>query len=175
VWDGRMLTFRPQGSGRTWHVELDTSLEAERSLSRMRNAIYAVVPTIDGQITRLPTVSDVASQARYGLTRTAPLSVTQGANTTTQTQAALNDQKEIRTRAALPIARVLDKWGNEYPKYVVRANDTVVLPQLSPILGDALAQIRSSRITDTLYSVDDDTLEITPAEPLPSLETFLQR
>jgi hypothetical protein len=75
----------------------------------------------------------------------------------------------------LPIARVRDQWGNLYPKYVVRANDTIVIPDLSPLLGDSISKICRLRATETEYHVDTDKLAVRPELPPLTLDVLLAR
>jgi hypothetical protein len=181
VWEGRLLQFQVQGSrARTWHLELADTLEVQRALTELRNEVYTLQQAMNGRALRTLSTTDLISQARYRLTRQAAVRAqTTDTNSTgqanTQRDAYLADHKEIRPRANLPIARVRDQWGNLYPPYVVRGNDLVVIPELSPLLGESFAQVRKFRVLNTEYHVDTNHLAVRPEVPMPALDVLLTR
>lgn len=177
VYDGRVLHFRPLGdAARAWYVDA-ASLRLERSLDQLRNSAYAVYQDSSGTTQRGSVSTDAASVSRYGVTRREAVH----AQTTSLTQAnvqrdaALQDKKDPKPRAAITFGELYDAAGSRYPLFLARAGDTITMRNLPPTLSVEVDRIRTFRISETEYSADTDTLQVTPESPLPSLEVLLAR
>lgn len=177
VWENRLLHLRVRGSaGRAWYVDT-ASLDIERSLSTLANAIYGIYQDASNRTQRTAVATDANSIARFGLTRRNAIA----ARTTSSTQAgvqrdaALADRKDPPTRSTILIPALYDATGARWPLWAARSGDTITIRNLPPTLSLAIDRIRTFRIAETTYSCDTDMLRVTPELPRPSLEVLLVR
>lgn len=173
IWDD-ILHFRPRGTdGRAWYVDA-SELEVERSLSRVYNSVYA---RYDSGASVTSTATDSQSGTRYGITRQMALSsrTTDLTAAERERDAQLADSRDPIPRASVPITHVYTASGTPAPLYLVRSGDTITLRNLPPESGESIDRIRTFWIDETRYRCDDNTLEITPESPLPSLSVLLAR
>lgn len=177
VWEGRRLYFRTRGSaGRTWAVGLG-ELALERSLDQLINGAYGVYDTADRRTLRTPVATDTASIAAWGLTRQTSLAV----RTTSATQAeryrdvALADGATPAPRTRVDVRAIRDLHGNRWPLYRARSGDVLSARDLPPTLGPSVDRVRSMRVAETTYQVDDDRLQVTLEEAIPQLSTLIAR
>ena len=162
--------------GRTWAVDVgDYALE--RSLSSMRNGVYAVYKDAYGRPARTTEQGDAASQARAGLRRVAALSVDTNNATEAgiQRNAALADIKDPTPRATLPIRTVYAPGGQIVPKWSVKAGDVVEVRNLPGALTLANDKIRSFSVGRAEYDLMTNALNIELEEPAPSLDFMVAR
>lgn len=177
VWENQVLYYRPRGSDvRNLYFDA-SSLNVERTINVLRNAAYGVYRDAGGRNIRTSTSTDSFSVARYGVTRTAPVT----ANTTDSTQAGLvrdtflADHKSPIPRAGVEVKEIFDASGTRLPLWVARAGHVATARNLSPTLSADIDRIRTFRIAETEYNADADTLSITPESPLPTLDFLLAR
>lgn len=174
VWERDMLHFRPRGTdARIWYVDT-ADLTVERSLSQVWNSVYSRYNS-GGSTTA--TATDAQSVTRYGVTRRRVVTsrtadATQAAR---ERDAALADSATPIPRASVPVTHIFTATGVPAPLWMVRSGDTIVLRNLPPEAGDLIDRIRTFRIAETRYRCDDNTLEVTPEAPLPSLDVLVSR
>lgn len=174
VYEDRRLFFRPRGSaGRTWYIDA-SSIDVSRTLDSMHNSVYPVYE-VNGVTVRGVYSTDTTSVSRYGVTRQLALKV----NTNSSIQAgiqrdtALADQKNPIPRSQVDVTQVFDGYGNRWPIYMVRAGDTIIIRNLSPVLSTTADRIRSFVVNRATYDVDADTLTLEPDLPRARLDTLL--
>lgn len=174
VRDAQQLYYRPQLAQRVWYIDV-SELDVQRSLDELYNSCYAIYQEAGGRTLRASVTADVASVARYGVTRRMALSVstTSAVQAAVQQAAALNDGKDPKPRSGVTIREVFDDKGSRYPLWSVASGDTIVIRNLSPTLSSALDRIRVFRISRTEYQASSDTLTLEPESPLPSLQALL--
>lgn len=174
VYEDRRLHFRPRGSqARAWYVDA-SALELERTIEQLVNSAYAEYQDPSGRKARTIVATDSDSVARYGLTRRSIVS----ANTTSSAQAGvyrdaeIADMKDIIPRSAVVFDRLYDAAGGLWPLWMCRSGDTITIRNLPPSLSTSLDRIRTFRVSETEYDVDEDVLTVTPESPVPSLQTI---
>lgn len=177
VWESRLLHLRQRGSaGRAWYVDAG-SLDMERSLATLSNAVYGVYQDADNRVRRTEISVDTGSIVRFALTRQAAVA----AQTTSSTQAGvqrdayLADHATPPTRSGIMIAALYDAGGGRWPLWAARSGDTITIRNLPPTLSLDVDRIRTFRIAETSYSCDTDVLSVTPELPRPSLEVLVAR
>lgn len=170
--DARRVFFWPAGTNaQAWYVDA-ASLQVQRSLSQLTNSAYGIYQSAGGRALRTAAVADATSVAQFGLTRrqAAPASTT--TNSTLATQAAqtvVDNAASPPPRASVTFDRVYTASGAQAPLWQVRGGDTITIRNLPLTAGATIDQIRTFRIADTTYDLIADTLQVTPAEPLPDL------
>lgn len=174
VWEDKTLYFRERGSlSKTWYIDL-SEINVERTISSLFNSAYAVYQAEGGRNLRTSSTSDSTSTSVFGLTRRASVS----SNTITSTEAEsdrdtfLDDHSNPAPRAKIVLRAedgLFDAAGASWPKFFLRANDIVVVRNLPSTLTTDIDRIRSFRVIETSYSVDDDQMTITPEEFIPTL------
>jgi len=171
VWENQLLTFQKRGAtARTWYVDI-SALELERTITALRNSMYADYQEAGGRTLRTTTSDDSASVARYGLTRRGMVSTQTTSSTLagTSRDAALQDGKDPKPLIAIAIDRIYDAAGSVYPLWMVRAWDTIVIRNLPLTLSAALDRIRTFRNIEARYDVDANRLTVTPESRMPTL------
>lgn len=178
VYEGRILFFRPRGSaGQVWYIQA-AEAELERSLSQMYNQAYGVYdnPTTN-RVLRTAVASDLSSIRARGLTRRQAVKVDTADSAFAVAAAAtsLTDTANPRPRANVRVTSVYDAAGVQWPLFMIRSGDTIVVRSISPALNAAADRVRSFIVNRTNYNAIDDSIEITPESPLPSLDRLLAR
>lgn len=182
VWEtgveaGGYLYFRRRGSqGRTWYTDA-AQLIVNRSVDSLANSMYAIYQEAGGRALRTAKSTDADSVARWGETVEDAVNI----QTTSATQAgshrdvALGDRKTPIPAAQFRIGAIYDAAGARYPKFLVRAGDTIVARNLPPTLSTDIDRLRSFRVAATEYLIDSDDLNATPESYLPSLDVLVAR
>lgn len=175
VWEDRRLTLQARGaSGRTWATDA-ASLRLRRPLDSANNSMYATYRESDGFTLRTATVANAQSVARLGMTRRGVID----ADTTSSTEAgrwrdlALTDRAQPRPTARYTLSLLQDIRGAIWPRYMLRAGDTLNVRGIPSGFGATVDQLRIVRISRTDYDADTDTITFEPEAPLISLETML--
>lgn len=179
VWTGRRLHFRERGSdGKAWFVNVRGVLDAQRSLDRVANSVYATYKDAGGRTLRTSASDDDASQSRFGLTRRDTVSVDTTSSTEAETHrdAMLSDRADDVPRIGLEIDHLEDEGGGRWPLYHIRAGDTVTFRDLLPYALSADDAMSTFVVGETDYSMDTpEQITIRSREPLPSLEVLVAR
>ncbi len=177
VWEDQRLHFRPKGSdGRTWFVEVDEP-QIESTLETLYNSAYGQYQDANGRTLRTAVADDADSQARYGIVRRQMVS----AQTTSATQAgvhrdtALEDGRVIRPRSAVRFEYLTDRAGAIYPKWLLRAGDTLVMANLPPVANEEIDRARTFVVAERSYDAVTDEVQPAPEKPLNSLEFLIAR
>lgn len=175
VWDGRTLHFRPQGSDAARWVADAASIEIAQSLDGLVNSTYAVYEDASDRTRRTADQVNAASISRYGRTRRRDVEAkTTSASLAAQIAATATAATATPVpRAKIDVRRVVSPQGAPVPAPRVRAGDVVSVRNLSPTAGDLVERVRTFRVAETSYSVDDDTAEISPEDPTPDLANQL--
>lgn len=177
VWNDRVLRFGRKGTwGRTWYVDV-AKPEIERTLNALRNSMYATYRDARGDTLRTAASANAFSVARYGVTRQGVVSSSSTSSTQAgaERDAALADTQTPRPRIGLTISALYDAAGQRYPPFLLRANDTVVMRNLSPAATADVDRIRIFRVAEYEYDADSGAMRVTPEAPLPTLKTMLAR
>lgn len=178
VWEGRRLHFRTRGSaGRQWAVDVTRILELQRSLENVRNSAYGVYRDADGRTMRTTATDDSDSQERYAVIRRGFIDVqtTSLSEAQTQRSAWLTGRADDALRASIEFERLYDITGAEYPLYMLRAGDTVTMRNLAPTLDGSVDQVRTFIVGETEYNAANNTIRISPAEPIPAIDVMIAR
>lgn len=177
VWENRRLHFRPRGSaGRSWAVDVPEH-EVNSTLDNLRNSAYGVYADANGRVLRTEVADDAASQARYGIKRQLPVSAqtTSNAQASVIRDAALADGATIRPRSAITVDLLTNGDGAIYPKWLCRSGDTITIRNLPPTLSQEIDRIRTFVVAEVSYDWLTDDLQVTPEQPVASLEVLLAR
>jgi len=177
VWEDRVLRFVPRSTyNRSWYVDA-SEVTIERTLDSLRNSAYGVYRTADGTEARTSTSSNTFSIARYAVTRRAAVSV----NTASSTQAGiyrdafLEDNKVPRPRVGLRFDELYDASGGRFPLWACRGGDTITIRNLPPSLSISIDRIRTFRVSETEYSLDNNILTVVPEDNPPTLDFLVAR
>lgn len=177
VWEDRRLHYRERGSAaRTWYTDV-TALELASTLDTLTNRAYGVYRSAGGGVLRTDESDDDLSQARYGIIRRGRTN----ASTTSEARAEgardgyLAERSTITPRSRVETEGLFDANGIEYPLWVLRAGDTVVIRNLSPILSESVNKIRRFRVARKTYDVVRDEMHPTPELELPGLDFIITR
>jgi len=175
VWEGQKLHLRQRGSaGQTWYTDV-ASVNIDSTIDTLVNSAYALYKDEEGYQRRTADNTDVASVAKYGITRYQAVQTP----TTDITEAGiwrdakLNSSKDITPRARVVCEGIYTASGARVPNFIPRSGDTLVLRNLPPTGSETIDKIRSFRISNTRYYIDTDVLEPTPEDPLNSLEILV--
>lgn len=176
VWGDRRLFFRDRGSrARTWYTDV-IEVELASTLNTLTNQAYAVFRRANGGLQRTDSADD-AHTAKYGIVRRGFIA----ASTTSQTQAEaqrdayLAGRSTITPRSRVATEGLFDAAGIEYPLWMLRAGDVMVLRNLPPTLGTSADKIRRFRVARKTYDVGRDELHPTPELELPGLDVMISR
>lgn len=172
----RALYFRPQGSAaRTWYIEVDAP-EFDKQLGPLRNRTYATYREASGRTLRTAAASDQTSIDRWGVTREGVVS-TQSTNATEASvyrDAALNDLKDPKPKAAIRVRALFDINGNRFSFYSARPGDTYVIRNLGVGANSAaIDRLRAFRATRTV--VEGGQLILEPEAPPDTLDVQVAR
>jgi len=177
VWEDRRLHFRPKGSGgRTWFVDAD-EIELASTLETLQNSAYGVYQDANNRTLRTAVADDANSQARYGIARRRAVA----ASTTSATQAgvvrslSVEDGRVIKPRAAVKFEYLTDRSGAIYPKWLLRAGDTLALVNLPAAANEEIDRVRTFVVAERTYDAIVDDVTAVPEEPLTSLEFLVAR
>lgn len=177
VWEDKIAVFRPRNSAsRTWLIDVPLdSFEVQRTLQNLYNLTYATYQESKGRTLRTAESSDLASQTKYSVLRTSHVDTktTSATQATIQQNAELADKKDPIPRISLPILGLFDASGAEWPLYMPRAGDQIIIRNLPPTLTTAIDRIRSFRLIRTKYDVMHNALEVEPEGFLPSLPSII--
>lgn len=173
VYNDQILVVRPRGSGLAWYTDI-TSLEVVRTLTQLYNSVYAIYKDVSNKRNLRTAVSaDSTSVAKFGITRRKSIKV----ETTDATQAEkirnsmLALQLDPIPRARVTIDRIFDKYGNPFPLYYMRADDTLTLRNLPPTLTATLYdKIRTLVITRTDVDLMAGTIDLELEIPMPNVD-----
>lgn len=177
VWEERRLHFRPRGSqARAWYVDV-TSLQVDRSLDNVANAVYAVYQRPTGGAQRTAVASDAQSIARWALTRRTALAVqtTDATLAAVQRDAHLADRRGGLPRAEIVFDALYDAGGGRWPLWAARSGDTITIRNLAPTLSAEIDRLRTFRVSRTEYNAVTNVLTVNPEAPLPRLDVLLAR
>lgn len=177
VYDNQKLITRARGSGTRWYVDVAT-LEIVRTLTNLFNSVYAVYKDVSNK-RKLRTVinADSSSVTKFKITRRTSIE----ADTTNLVQAnkvrdaVLSNQSDPIPRASITIHRVFDQYGTAYPLFLMRADDTITLRNLPPVLGQAYDKIRTLVVTHTDYDMFTGKMTLELEIPLPDQSIMLAR
>lgn len=178
VWENRRLHFRARGSaGKSWYIDATRITDLQRSLERIRNSAYSVYRDANGRAQRTSAASNTASQERFGVVRRGVVSVQSTSLTEAETHrdVFLADRADAAARADIQFSHLYDEAGAEYPLYALRSGDVVTIRNLSPSLSATVDRIRSFVVAETNYNAATGEMDVTPEEPIPSLERLVAR
>lgn len=173
VYDAEQLVVRPRGTGSSWSTDV-ISLEVVRTLTQLYNSVYAVhSETTNKRKLRTAVNADSVSVTKFGLTRRKAIQV--DTNDATQANkirdAVLALQLDPIPRASVTIDRVFDRYGNPFPLFMVRADDTLTLRNLPPVLSSVLYdKIRTLVITRTDVDLINGSIDLELEIPMPNLD-----
>lgn len=176
VYNDQKLIVRPRGSGSAWYTDV-TSLEIVRTLTQLYNSVYAVYKdTANKRSLRTVVSANSDSVLKFGITRRKAVVV----DTTDSTQATrvrdsvLALQIDPVPRASVMLDRIFDKYGNPHPLFFIRADDTLTIRNLPPILAAVLYdKIRTLVITRTDVDMIQDSINLELEIPLPDVAVQL--
>jgi hypothetical protein len=177
VWEDRRLHFRPKGSdGRTWFVEVDEA-EIESTLETLYNSAYGQYQDANNRTLRTAVADDDDSQARYGIVRrqVVPVSTTSATQAGIQRDAALEDGRVIKPRSAVAFEYLTDRAGAIYPKWLLRAGDTLVLANLPAAASEEIDRARTFLVAERSFDAITGEVQPVPEEPLASLDFLVAR
>ncbi len=177
VWEDRRVHFRPKGSGgRTWFVEADEA-EIGSTLETLYNSVYGLYQDANSRALRTAVADDADSQARYGIVRrqVVGVSTTSATQANVQRDAALEDGRVIRPRSSVSFEYLADRSGAIYPKWLLRAGDTLVLANLPPVANEDIDRARTFLVAERSYDALTDEAQPVPEEPPASLEFLVAR
>lgn len=175
VYDAVGLVVRPRGTGLAWFTDI-TSLEVVRPLTELYNSVYAVYSDVsDKRQLRTAIATDAASVTKFKITRRKAVKVeTTDATQATQIgAAALALQLDPIPRASVDLERIYDQYGNPFPLFFVRADDTLTLRNLPPILAAVYDKIRTLVITRTDVDLLKGSINLELEIPMPNLNVQL--
>lgn len=176
VW-GRHVYVHPNTSNvREWYVDA-TDLQIDRSLDLVRNSAYAVYTDANQRQLRGTVETNVASVARYGVTRRVhvPVDTTNATQANYQRDLVVADGKDPAPKARVTFNRVYDAHGVAFSPMLVRTGDTITIRNLPPIAIQDIDRIRTFRIAHTEYDCDSGVISIEPEGGFDSLEFVLAR
>lgn len=173
VYDYETLVVRPRGSGSSWYVDI-TSLEVVRTLTQLYNSVYAVYKDVSNKRNlRTAVNADSTSIARFGFTRRRAVKVdtTDSVQATKIRDAVLALQLDPIPRASVTIDRVFDRYGTAFPLFFMRADDTLTLRNLPPVLLTVIYdKIRTLVITRTDVDLMNNSISLELEIPMPNLD-----
>lgn len=172
----RAVYFRPQSSAaRTWYIDVEVP-EFDKQLGPLRNRIVATYREASGRTLRTAAASDQTSIDRWGVTREGVVS-TQSTNATEASvyrDAALNDLKDPKPKAAIRVRALFDINGNRFSFYSAKPGDTYVIRNLGVGANSAaIDRLRAFRATRTV--VEGGQLILEPEAPPDTLEVQVAR
>lgn len=174
---GQSLYYQYLGyESRTWYVDVG-DIQVEKTLDNLYNSVYAKYQTADNKTTRTSSNTDTYSSAKYGITRRLGIDT----QTTSATQAGIQrdmmlaDKKDPPAKASIKFSAIYDVQGVRYPLWMPRADDEIVIRNLSPETSTNIDRIRRFRISSTQYDADSRTLTVEPEQPRDTLEFMLTR
>lgn len=178
MYDDQRLVVRPRGTGRAWFTDV-TSLEVVRTLTQLYNSIYGVYKDVAGKRNLRTTANaDANSIAKFQITRQQAIKV----DTTSVTQAqqsrdsVLANKLDPIPRANIKLDRVFDSAGNPFPLFYIRADDTLTIRNLPPVLSvGTYDKLRTLVITRVDYDVIADTITLELEIPMPDLNVQLAK
>lgn len=177
IYDDQRLIVRPKGSGTAWYVDV-ASLEVVRTLTNLYNSVYAVYNDASNKRKlRTAVSSDAASIAKFDVTRKTSTTVNTGDSIQAGKvrDALLQNQLDPIPRAKITIEHIYDKLGNPYPLFFIRADDTLTLRNLPPILTATYDRIRTLVITHVDYDAMARSVTLELEIPIPDQSILLAR
>lgn len=176
VYNNQTLIVRPRGTGLAWYADI-TSLQVVRTLTQLYNSVYGVYKdTANKRNLRTAVNTNVDSVDKFRITRRKAITV----DTTSATQATkvrdsiLALQLDPIPRATIKLDRIFDKFGNAFPLFFIRADDTLTLRNLPPILGATLYdKIRTLVITRTDVDLMQGSISLELEIPMPDINVQL--
>lgn len=175
IWDDRVFFARRRGSyGRTWYVD-ESDVVPERGFEDVYNAIRGTWRDSFENVVAGTEYVDALSQSHWGVVRRSRIET----DTTRLTSADAVTQQESRELSKVVpsvqarISSVVDGVGVEFPLYVVRACDNIVVRSME--YGDDSDSINAFRITHTRYSAASgkESLTIELESPRASSAAFI--
>lgn len=176
VYNNQTVIVRPRGTGLAWYTDI-TSLEVVRTLTQLYNSVYAVYkdPTNKRNL-RTAISANAASVTKFQITRRKAVQV----DTTSVTQATqvaasvLALQVDPVPRASIDLDRVFDSYGNTHPLFFIRADDTLTIRNLPPVLGGAFYdKIRTLVVTRADVDLMKGSINLELEIPMPDLNVQL--
>jgi hypothetical protein len=161
--------------GKTYYVDAN-DIEMQSSADALFNSSYAVYRNSNRTL-RTDAATNGGLITRWGITRQ---SVTR-ADTESEAEAEqwrdalLDDQSGQGLRARVRFERVLNASGEIVEKYLLRADDTIVIRNLPPDIGEGVDNIRTFIIERTDYDTEADEVTVEPFVPRPSLVSLISR
>lgn len=176
VYDDRQLIVRPRGSGVSWYADVNT-LEVVRTLTQLYNSVYGVYSdAANKRNLRTAVNTDAASVLKFQITRRKAIQI----DTSDSTQATnirdsvLALQLDPIPRASIKLDRIFDEYGFPYPLFSIRADDTLTIRNLPPVLTSTLYdKIRTLVITRTTVNLLTNTIDLELEIPLPNVSVQL--
>lgn len=177
VYNNQTLIVRPRGSGYDWFTDI-TSLDVVRTLTQLYNSVYAVYKEPNDQRSlRTAVTTDADSVAKFKITRRKPILVetTDSVQATKIRDSVLALQTDPVPRANVELDRIYDKFGNPFPLFMVRADDTLTLRNLPPTLGNVYDKIRTLVIVRTNVDLLRNTIQLDLESATPNIEVQLAK
>lgn len=175
AYDNQTLIVRPRGSGLAWYTDV-TDLEVVRTLTQLYNSVYGVYSDVSNKRSlRTAVTTDADSVAKFNITRrkSVKIDTTDGVQATKIRDSVLALQTDPVPRANIELDRIYDKYGNPFPLFMVRADDTLTIRNLPPILGAVYDKIRTLVIVRTNVNLLKNTIQLDLETPTPNIEVQL--
>lgn len=175
VYDEQTLIVRPRGTGNAWYTDI-TILEVVRTLTQLYNSIYVVYSDVNNKrALRTAITTDADSVDKFKITRRKPIKVdtSDSVQATKIRDSVLALQTDPVPRANIELNRVFDKYDNPFPLFMVKADDTLTLRNLPPVLGTVYDKIRTLVIVRTNVDLIKNTLQLDLETATPNIAVQL--
>lgn len=171
----RRLYFRERGSvAKVWYTTV-MDLQLGDGLDTLINRAYGVFRNANGGILRTAEADDSLSQVKYGIVRRGftVASTTSEALAESQRDTYLSEVSTITPRIGIVTDGLRDAQGNEYPLWLLRSGDELILQNLPPTLAESVDKVRRFRVKAKRYDVDRDILQPVPELDLPNIDIVI--
>jgi len=187
VWDDQRIRIEAyDDAGLDYYADIVGELQVQRSLDSLTTEGYARYKEEGGRTLRTNTAVSLsttiggtfgqrASVNKYGVARRAFIGADTTSSTTAESErdAFLADRGDYAIRVSMTIRAVFDASGARVPLYQLRAHDRITIRNLSPSLSATIDNIRSFTIARTNYNAVQDSIQLEPAIPVPTLVTMI--
>lgn len=175
VYNNQTLIVRPRGSGNAWFTDI-TSLDVVRTLAQLYNSVYVVYKEPNDQRSlRTATSTDVDSVAKFSITRRKAV-VVETADSVQATKirdSVIALQTDPVPRANIELDRIYDRFGNPWPLFMMKADDTLTIRNLPATLGNVYDKIRTLVIVRTNVDLLKNTIQLDLESATPNIEVQL--
>ena len=185
VWDDQRIRIEAYAdAGLDYYADIVGELQVQRSLDSLTTEGYARYKEEGGRTLRTSTAVTLTigggtgrrtAVNKYGIARRSFVGADTTSSTTADSErdAFLADRGDYAIRVSMTIRAVFDASGARVPLYQLRAHDRITIRNLSPSLSATIDNIRSFTIARTNYNAADDSIQLEPAIPVPTLVTMI--